>query len=642
MFAVCCSRFLRAGFLVLAAPLLLTGSLFQHLGHILQQNGVRNAEYAAAEWTAAAGLDKEAKSSIAQAEEDEAAVSELEADATRHGGEVGASEASAGKNAAVVGEDEATAATEAGTAAAVQEVPGVNVAADATEGAAILGEQASAAAAAGGFIKNEAFAAEEGAQASADEGLAAEKQTEATSLSAAAGAEEATSVAAKQQATQASLRAGGLFASAGICQLMSCAAQVPVALALLVKWSASAAAGPCGIADGIVAVNMAGKSLVLLSATWMASRLALAASVASLLAAPWAVTVLAASAGSEGIMSEVVGLAPKAASARLLSEASHKHKVEEPSLFDRLNPFARHDATTTAHPPTTPAPPNSESQWEMVVVAARATLEPIFRWALPVLIDVGLVSAVFAAAALAMGAGRHAPAIKRGRISHRAALSAASREVVAHWLWGLALLVAIWVLSIILAKELRPVASFAQRFHVDVSSDEVMTLAFVCLVAHIAHGYLLSDNVGREPEGVKSHEQKYNALDLEASGSDGDGAPGPGAVAAVGAASCALALVGAVTEMGLQAIEGPVNAWAIGGSYKAVVMFSAFAAVTPWPDVAKGAQLWLHSTPPVLVAVYAILAVLLTGVMCMVLAGFWRWLTRIPPEQARESSRLTG
>jgi hypothetical protein len=598
----CFSQVARGGFLVLATPLLLTGSLFHHLGHRLAQNGIRNAEYATAEWTAAAGLEEMASESIEQAQEDQAVVAELEADVTRNGEMAGVNEASAGEDATVVGEDEAAAASEAGTAAVVQEVPGVNVAADATEGAAIVGEEASAVAAAGGFLKSEGLAIEEGGQSAADENEAAEKEVEAQSLNAAAGTEEAASVGAKQQATRASLLAGGFFLEAGMCQLLSMLVETPVALVLFAKWGTSAIAGPCG-AVCTLSGGSAGHATML---SWIASRLSLTASIMALLAAPWASTVLVASDDAGSIASRMAGLVPHPAHARLLLEAKHA----KPLFLKGFNPFARpNTATTTVNPTTLPAP-HEEGRWGMLMAALHMTIEPMLRWGWPVLVDVALISVTFAAVTLAVSVGRHGPAAKKGTLRH-GTISAASREAIAYWLWGLMLLIAVWVLSILLAKELRPIAQHLQSAHI--GGPTCFLLILLSFAAHIFHGYMQHGDSDDEDEDILGNEDGHHTEDLE------------GGTMGVGVVSIACAATATIAEMTLQAAEGPINAWAVGGAYQSFLLCKAVVFVTPWHDLMAP---WLHSVPPVLLWISVAVVLACCGGILLAIGNVCRRLTR--------------
>lgn len=629
MVLACCTRVLRAGFLVLAAPLLLTGTLFHHVGNKLQQNGMRDAEYATGEWAASGALQKAATESVAQSAEDEAIASDLEADVSRNGEEAGASEATADEAATVVGESEGTAATEAGTALVVQEVPGVNVAADATEGAAIIGQEATAAVAAAAWLKNKGLAAVSTAQAAADGGLATEKTAEATALQASAATEEAASVTAREEAAKTSLLAAPFFLEAALCQLLSVVVQAPVAIMLLAKWSATTIAAPCSTA--CISVGGMGEKGPLFAASWMASRVSLTAVVASFVAAPWAATVLAASVRGETLFSEagsaagnVVQLVPTSRTARLLL-GQHK-KAAEPHWLNGLNPFG-HDFETTTVNPTTIPPPIQEERWEMLTGAARLTMEPMLRWTGPVLVDVGLISSLFGAATLATGLGRHTPAVKQGRLSHHAAFLVASRDALSCWLWGLMLLIAVWILSIILASELRPVAEHVQSFHVAPLVCGIF--AMLCLIVHLLHGYAQSSvaedkpaTFNREGDPPLGNYDPVLPADVEAAGGSS-----VASAAAVGVASCAGAACAALVEMVLLAVEGPINAWAVGGSYKAIVMCWTVVAITPWQDL----------TPKLVHSIMAIAAVACICTCGVFVVGTLRWLVR---KQARELESL--
>eukprot|EP00427_Karlodinium_veneficum_P011918 CAMPEP_0169097516 /NCGR_PEP_ID=MMETSP1015-20121227/19561_1 /TAXON_ID=342587 /ORGANISM="Karlodinium micrum, Strain CCMP2283" /LENGTH=561 /DNA_ID=CAMNT_0009158327 /DNA_START=55 /DNA_END=1737 /DNA_ORIENTATION=+ len=559
---VCCSQLLRLGFVVVAAPLLFTGTVFHQISHRLQLSGFNNAEYATAELVTATALDRQAKQSTAQAEEDQALVTELEADATRHGEEVGANEAVAGEQAAAVGGDELTAAGEAGTAAAVEAVPGVNVAADVAEGTAIAGEEVSAVGSAFNALKSEAFALEEGGQATADANLAAEKEAEADSLTVAATVEEGASVASKRQAAKSAVLAGGFFVEAFVCQLVAAVFQLPVVVLLATKKLSTLSVGACG----------AGACVGTSSASWIVSRLSLVATVGSFVAIPWASTVLVASGGPD-LMSEVEAVTGSGGSSRSL-----KAKHNEPSFLNGLNPFAKPNTATTTVRITTPEPPTRETHLETVIVATGAVLKHFAKWARPVLMDIGVVSLAFAVAGFAFSAGKHVPSVRKGALSHRIAAGKVLRDVIDHWLWGFAILVALWILSITMAKELQPFARHVQHVRFGILAWACTILALLCFAANTFHGSmnayvepqedekkteskrLLADESDRSRVSERSDiEREVAVADLEAAQESEYG--GNTRVKARAIASCLCATFAASFEPLLQAAEGPINAW---------------------------------------------------------------------------------
>mmetsp|Transcript_62827 Transcript_62827/g.99661 ORF Transcript_62827/g.99661 Transcript_62827/m.99661 type:complete len:635 (-) Transcript_62827:201-2105(-) len=585
---VCCSQLLRLGFVVVAAPLLFTGTVFHQISHRLQLSGFNNAEYATAELVTATALDRQAKQSTAQAEEDQALVTELEADATRHGEEVGANEAVAGEQAAAVGGDELTAAGEAGTAAAVEAVPGVNVAADVAEGTAIAGEEVSAVGSAFNALKSEAFALEEGGQATADANLAAEKEAEADSLTVAATVEEGASVASKRQAAKSAVLAGGFFVEAFVCQLVAAVFQLPVVVLLATKKLSTLSVGACG----------AGACVGTSSASWIVSRLSLVATVGSFVAIPWASTVLVASGGPD-LMSEVEAVTGSGGSSRSL-----KAKHNEPSFLNGLNPFAKPNTATTTVRITTPEPPTRETHLETVIVATGAVLKHFAKWARPVLMDIGVVSLAFAVAGFAFSAGKHVPSVRKGALSHRIAAGKVLRDVIDHWLWGFAILVALWILSITMAKELQPFARHVQHVRFGILAWACTILALLCFAANTFHGSmnayvepqedekkteskrLLADESDRSRVSERSDiEREVAVADLEAAQESEYG--GNTRVKARAIASCLCATFAASFEPLLQAAEGPINAWALGGSYKTVTMCWSLFTVLSWETLAK-------------------------------------------------------
>lgn len=587
--------------MVVAAPLLFAGTIFHQISHRLQVNGFNNAEYASAEFAASAALDRQAKQNTVQAEEDQALVTELEADVTRHGEEVGTNEAIAGENAVAVGGDEAVAATEAGTAAAVEAVPGVNVAADIAEGSAIAGQEVAAVGSALNAIKSEGLALVEGGQATADGNLALEKEAEADSLLGASTVEEGASVASKRQGARSALLASGEFVEAFFCQLVAAVFQLPVVVLLATKKASMLTTVAC---DGCIGVS---------ATSWIMSRLSLLATVGSLVAVPWASTVLAASGGSE-LFSEAAVATGLGGRSRLLKSQNASH---EPSFLNGLNPFAKANTATTTVQITTPAPPARESHLEMFTIAVSHVFSHFAHWSWHVLMDVGLISLAFAAAGFAFGTGRHISGGKRGTLSHKAAAGNVLRYAVDHWLWGFTTLIAIWVISILMAKELQPIARHVQHGRVGILI--CAALGLLCLAAHALHGCMhvraemqnerqkaqsatsqtvlatyAESKALLSAEGIIDRSRlsersttlrEVEVADIEAGEDDEYGSNV--AMRAGGVAACLCAMVAASFEPVLQAVESPINAWALGGSYQTVVMCWSLFTILSWEALAK-------------------------------------------------------
>jgi len=283
-----------------------------------------------------------------------------------------------------------------------------------------------------------------------------------------------------------------------------------------------------------------------------------------------------------------------------------KAKHNEPSFLNGLNPFAKPNTATTTVRITTPKPPTRETHLETVIAATGAVLKHFAKWARPVLMDIGVVSLAFAVAGFAFSAGKHIPSVRKGALSHRIAAGKVLRDVIDHWLWGFAILIALWILSITLAKELQPLARHVQHGRVGILACTI--LALLCFAANTFHGSMnayvepqddekktlsvssgtvLASNADYEPLfAVESDRSRVSERsDIEAAQESEFG--GNTGVKAGAIASCLCAVVAASFEPLLQAVEGPVNAWALGGSYKTVTMCWSLFTVLSWETLAK-------------------------------------------------------
>merc|ERR1712181_92171 len=88
-----------------------------------------------------------------------------------------------------------------------------------------------------------------------------------------------------------------------------------------------------------------------------------------------------------------------------------------------------------------------------------------------------------------MGIGRHVPVFRCGCASCLIPLGRFFHDLCSTWFNGIALLVGVWVLSIVMAAELRPLAEKLQDVQLAFAS---YTLGFVCVVSSCFHSYRLS------------------------------------------------------------------------------------------------------------------------------------------------------
>eukprot|EP00971_Amphidinium_carterae_P175961 3488121-Amphidinium_carterae.1 len=142
---------------------------------------------------------------------------------------------------------------------------------------------------------------------------------------------------------------------------------------------------------------------------------------------------------SKGIVSHVEAKADSA-----VDKVKHQVHSEVVDLRKKLQVRKPDTATTTVTPRTTSEPPIQE---DAVKGALETILMRIAFWLAPIVQPLLLVSLLFLAAEMCMGFGRHGSCYP------------AALDGLSHWLtWGSAL-VAIWLLSIFMAVQLKPVAA---------------------------------------------------------------------------------------------------------------------------------------------------------------------------------------
>jgi len=641
-----------------ALPLLLAGSLLSLLAGHFEHNAEIDAKYAAAEVSAGAILETQAGASSSAAAADEADAAALEADIARHGETAAAAEADAGEKATAIGGDEAAAATEAGEAAVVQEVPGVNVAADVVNGASILAEEAAAAGAAVVAAKDEVLASAEGLQGAADEDLAVEKSAEGAAAEEAAAAEKAGAKLAERSAAKEAATAAMFSLEAQICHLGSLLFQAPIAIGVIARWVLTA-----GWSTGQQAMAASSQSCgCALLSTGMLSKTTLALASAALLVNPWADMLLAAEAVSEVAASnEFSGLTQMAEKLEQSFAIKTGRRlvngtIEEPSWTDglkRYNPFGgkhqRHrnsvnmSSNTSATVREPPPPPQSVSARESVTAGLQAAVRRGVEVARPLLWSAIPASLLIVAVELTAGLGSLFASTGRGRGSSSCCASLSLCDAARQCLWRLGLIGALFMVSIFFAAELEP---FARRVQDTPFGSFVVSipLVLVALCAAALHGVQAQRHadpasyspVDVAPDGSSPHSyssfsrpKRFQDLDLlpmhAGDGIELDFGLGQrGGIAAwlgwlmMGLFTVVSFLFGVV----LEAAEGPMFSWALGGSYKSVLLCGPWLTLMPWQQLlarARGcfAHWAAHSALIAVAGAAGLLALAVPTCMCL-------------------------
>jgi len=270
-------------------------------------------------------------------------------------------------------------------------------------------------------------------------------------------------------------------------------------------------------------------------------------------------------AGAAGqVAHSIGGVSTKAANALIVGEAN--------------------TATTTIAPLTTQAPPENQGTWQLIGSAMESVSSSLLRWAGPVLTDVALVSLAFAACELAAGAGRHAPALRCGCTGRATLTGRLLHDIVSQWLNGVGLLVALWMLSIILAPELRHAAEFANAHAGMPLLSVAVALGLLCVAASLHQAMVLS-RLPCTPCAMRAY---YAVPQEHFSPLSRFGVPAKKSVARwslemLSLAGSGLAIVGGAC---LGAVEAPLVSWAVGSTYTSFIAVCWLLPLLPWQLVA--------------------------------------------------------
>uniref|UniRef100_A0A7S1ARK2 Transmembrane protein n=1 Tax=Noctiluca scintillans TaxID=2966 RepID=A0A7S1ARK2_NOCSC len=378
-----CSCIFRAGFLVVAVPLILCGGIFSEVSEKLVQQGIVYLEYAAWESAAAAGFQEQAAKNVALAALDQTEANEFAADAARlegtavveeteaksgeaaeaAEGEAGTAVEAAGASDSVetaesvasavrAAASEATASIEAAGDLASIEALSVGASAEAATAAEVavdtaavtgatatgasVGSTAALAAAGGGLAlaaplavrsaKAEWSAGSAAVEAARDEVAVVEKEAQAGALEASVPVYEAGVVTAERAAAESFLIAVFLLLGSQFFQVLALVCQAPVALVVLGRWFCVSG----GETASSACIDKTWKSVALMASATV-SRMALLAALVVALSAPWAETVnLAANWQSANSLQGQLATIPE-----LLENAVRRHGTDNSGGSDR-------------------------------------------------------------------------------------------------------------------------------------------------------------------------------------------------------------------------------------------------------------------------------------------------------------------
>lgn len=280
--------------------------------------------------------------------------------------------------------------------------------------------------------------------------------------------------------------------------------------------------------------------------------------------------------------------------------------------------------TTTVAPHHIPARPNVTDSWSQFKPALSRVGTHMEYWVLPVLRSVLLASLVFALAELFVAAGRHSPAYNAGStnggINGGFMAFSVFRDTYSQWLLGVALLVAAWVISIIVAPSLKPFAETVLD-QVDNASWSLSALQIVlcciCLLACSGHAACLSRQEHQsdvdssnasteETKPIKSDKPDQSDSDVELQRVDEK------------ESSSYLCLgLGAGLEAILLSAERPLAAWALGNSYKSFFTVRVILGLLPWSYIAPTILSYTPSSPYELMIPVALVAFLIGGLLVL-------------------------
>jgi len=267
--------------------------------------------------------------------------------------------------------------------------------------------------------------------------------------------------------------------------------------------------------------------------------------------------------------------------------------------------------TTTVAPLHIPTPPETRQYRHFLQPALHKLKQAILHWVAPLVLDLALISCAFLLFEMVAGVGRHAPAYRRGSLSAVEIASRLASDVYVGWVWGAALLVAVWVVGILLSKELR---SFAEKIEDSPVHPAVsICLGILCAGSCGYHAFCLSRLEETDPErslGANAEDSlapsesfepllttdapeatlvKPKAVDSKAAETafDDQCAQSETQIASLiaGLSWTAAALISMLSGL-VSAVEGPMFTAAVSNSYKSAMGSTAILGLIPWEHLA--------------------------------------------------------
>ena len=263
--------------------------------------------------------------------------------------------------------------------------------------------------------------------------------------------------------------------------------------------------------------------------------------------------------------------------------------------------FKPNTLTTTVAPLHLSAAPAPLSFGHFVSVATNKVWQSLLYWLQPVVTDLFIISLTFAAFELAMSSGRLCTRRRNGH--YKGCLDAflsLCMDIWSSWVFGFAILLAIWIFGILFSKELQFVALWVQAIpaHLAVPILGSFCAAFGVYYVIRSLGYLAEDVPQRDGIDVlvaKDYEQlevdaliparngytKVRSLEaFEAFEEEEMDSGGPWWLVR----SLAFAILTVLVTV-LAAVEGPIISAAVGSSYKAMMMSCWSWGVLPWAQL---------------------------------------------------------
>mmetsp|Transcript_15928 Transcript_15928/g.29153 ORF Transcript_15928/g.29153 Transcript_15928/m.29153 type:complete len:618 (-) Transcript_15928:180-2033(-) len=605
----CASLSLRITWLLLVAPFIVISCVLSVFAGELEKHGLRIARYAEAEETAGVTLDAEAKDNEAVADTDLAEATVLQDDAAEHAERVSALEADASEKAGVVGEDSVAAAENAGEAAAVQEVPGVDAAADAVKSVEVAGELSTAAGAAGSIMKDEVAAAREGAEAVLARREAQDKDTEAVAAQESAAGEETAAKTAEGEAYASVVAAALYFAVAEAARLVAFILDLPVVLFVGWRWAwpfvATWVAGVWSVLVSLTA-SVAGHG----SMTWRVPvaggvrKSCLGIFLMALLLDPWCYCILTAAAVESSSLLNAQHLASQFSK---VSGAHAGRRLEDLEAIDLVAPS--HQNTTASHLPT-PIPLLDQSgtlfydSFAVAAYTAQHWAKGFMGLAQRPLLFVIALDVLSGAVAVACALG--------WRKCHFSNLWVELRTAMLRWSSLVSMLVALWIVSIIFAVELRSTVEHMQVRKFAAPSMPEWSACFCVMCCCIGAWHAVETAQASDVDADATKQRLAEPLLPTKTSTNGRSSQRTAKPVLTAASTGVLAALAAAFE----AVECPVSVWAMGSAVRNLTRCWPLLLLAPWSVLLDKVPMSADTRANIIAAALAIGTMLLVGALC--------------------------